>query len=184
MLDEFKVINVEPKIPRNFAIRRKVLVEKFDRNLGTSIFKTYKHYINTILCPGEYIWTIDTTSLIIERRIISAFPLRFKADSNVFLLSRSGESFKTGFDLHSYLTKMNTTAHIRVGDWGSPEKFICSSERDVLLVLKKYIPELIKKIQANVKTNSMQIDRRLGKQARIKKLQKLHKKLVVYLKEN
>lgn len=186
MIEEFKIkiINHPPSI--TFPLKRRVLVEKFIYKYFP-LQKVFENYCNTILTPGEHIWVIDTNSLLIERYTISIVPQSLNSDDTVlgiiFLFDRKGDRRGITLCLENYLEDINKglpcTLH---GNEISGPKLICSSEENVLITLKQYIPELNKKIKENLHNTSK--DNQIGKKVRLKKLQKIHKRLVKFLGNN
>jgi len=175
MIEYLNIIKIEPPNLINFPQKRRVLVEKF-------IYKEYplkkvlENYRNSIVAPGEYIWVIDANSLVIERYIISLVPEILENGSKIFFFDKKGKFREIHTMMHVFLDTNNTlnTFHL-YGGHSSGDKLICSSEEDVLISLKKYIPLLIKKIQENLFRGNMSIEKQAGKKTRIKELQKFQK---------
>ena len=190
MIEKFKIKIVDPPEKIKFPLKRKVLFEKFDKGVNFSVTKLFEHYKNTILLPGEHIYIVDTNSLQIERYTISAAAITLgdindKFTKYIYLYDNKGDLRGVGIPLHSYLTRINTaiSTHLSARHiYG--EKLICSSEENILIVLKNYLPILIKKIEDNIGKKNTSANRLIGKQARWKKLRKLHRELSEYLKNN
>jgi hypothetical protein len=87
--------------------------------------------------------------------------------------------------LEAYIKHLNTISKVYFsGGEISGEKLICSSERNVLITLKDYIPYYNKLIQSALNRRNTSHDKFVGKKERMKKLQKIHKKLTEFLKHN
>jgi hypothetical protein len=76
MIDFLKVNIISPPKNINFPLKRKVLTEKYIE--PSSVFGDFKHLKETILTEGEHIWTINTTSLDLERITFSMVPNEFE----------------------------------------------------------------------------------------------------------
>lgn len=187
MIEELKIHNNEPIKPVIFPIHRKVIVEKFSE-LDT-VEKKLIHLSKTILKPGEYFWTIDIGSLVIERHTISSVPpLTFRAlesGAYVYIFDTTELENNTGLSLKRYFERIDTLEGVNFfGKERGGQKLLCSSERNVLLTLKKYIPKLTATIQKNLNVKNTGRNKAMGKKTQLKKFQKLHKKIVEYLRNN
>ena len=96
----------------------------------------------------------------------------------MYFYNEIGKPYEIAIDTHDFIDYINQIVGVHM----SGIKLICSSEDDVLLTLKKYIPILINKIQNNIDSGHTNSGRQIGLKLQIKKYQKLHKKIVKYLK--
>jgi hypothetical protein len=183
LIEELKIKEINPPEGIPFSLRRKVLVEKYIKYF--SITRDFEHYRNTVLNSGEYIWVIDSKSLAVERYTISVAPTIFRTDGRIFLFNKSGDMHGVQVALENYLLKIDTTLTVFLSGKGiGGEKLICSSERNVLITLKNFIPSYNRLIEGALNRRNTSHDKFVGKKERMKKLQKLHKKLVEFLNKN
>jgi hypothetical protein len=175
VIKELKIKEINPPEGVAFSLKRRVIIEKYARFF--SAIKTFDKYKKTILNSGEFLWIIDCRSLNIERYVISHVPDRYDKDGRIFLFNRQGMPLGINIGLADFIERVNSNISLYLsGKEVCGEKLVCSSERDVLKVLKFYIPRYNKLIQNGLNKKSTRHDKRIGKQSRMKKLDKLHKK--------
>lgn len=187
MIENLEIIDVNPPSDAVFPLERKVILEKF-QDYNFSITKQYIHYSNTILKPGEHIWFIDAKTLSIEKYTISEVPRVMTSDSRIYFFGKNTKNPRMfQISLHNYLTRIDKPLLTRLGVGlvhNMGEKYMCSSEQNILKTLSHCIPIVAKKIQENLGKRNTKFDKVLGKKSRLKKIQKLHKKVVEFLKNN
>lgn len=185
MIAQFKINNIDPPNSILFSLERKVLVEKYRTFIPQSIGE-FCYYKNTILVPGEFLYVIDYHSLVIERYVISITPRILVTSSTLYLFGRKGETHGVKISLTDYLHCVNNSGiYLYMSETGiSGAKFICSSERNVLITLKNHIPIVCNFIQESLNKNNTSKYKVLGRNSRLKNLQKTHKNLVKFLKHN
>lgn len=187
MIEGFKINTTKYSKVDNFSFNRIVIFEKFFKL--DSVHTKLIHYSKTILKPGEFVWVIDENSLVIERHVINVVPpltaRSVVSGAYIFFNDKPSERHTSSLTLTYYVERINTLIPVHFSSkYIKGPKLICSSETNVLITLKNYIPELIKKIQEDLSFNNTSKNKTINKEARLKKLQKLHKKIVEYLRNN
>lgn len=185
MIEELKIKIINPPSSVVFPLKRRVLVEKFiNHERDSHLKKVNEFFRNSIVAPGEHVWVIHPNSLNVERYTISHIREAVKGGKHsdvlkslVYFFNKEGKPYDISVDTHDFMDFMNTS----VGVYMSGIKFICSSEEDVLLRFKKFIPILINKIQNIIDQGNVRSDRQVNLKSQIKKYQKLHKKIVKFL---
>ncbi len=185
MIENFKTDCINAPFSKKFESKRIVIFEKFipyDTVEGKII-----HLRNTILKPGEYVWFIDRNNLNIERYTISVVSSIRVTDtsSTIWFYNKNGDDRGVQIRTEHYLNRLDTLTPCYIyGAQRGGERFMCSSEENVLITLKHYIPVLTKLIQTNLNFKNTSKDKIAGKKSQLKKLQKFHKQLVEYFKKS
>ena len=180
MIDFLNIKTFSPSKEIIFPLKRKVLIEKYSEILSVS--KDFEHLRKTILNPGEFIFTIDKDSLVIEKFIISTVPNSFHPNGKIILFNNKGEP-QFELILMQYLASINENSIDGIFFKGTGgRRIICSSERCLLKKLQNYIPILMHQTQTSILNKNLSSYKVKNQKSKLKELEQFQKQINKFLK--